>query len=302
MAFSLIAAPVTPVKDGKINHDTISKYASLLHGNGVHGAFVNGTTGEGVSLHLPDRCALVERWVKVAPRGFKIIVHVGSTSFEQTRQMILHAQQAGAQAVGSIGPMFFKPGSVDDLASYCAKEAAVAPSMPYYFYHIPVLSNIHYPMLEFLKRAHGKIPNLAGIKYTFETLADFDSCCRFAGGKYEMLWGRDEMFLPAMAMGGARGAIGSTYNVAAPIYTGIQEALERNDLDEARRLQRTSIDFINVMISSGSFNSALKVILGWLGIDTTGEVFPPLKSLPADAIKTLRAGLDAMDFFKHANK
>ncbi len=302
MDFSLIAAPVTPVKDGKIEYGVVDEYAPFLHRNGVNGAFVNGTTGEGVSLNIADRMALVERWIQAAPRGFKIIVHVGHTSFDTTKQLVLHAQKAGAHAVGSIGPMFFKPGSVDDLVTYCAKEAAVAPSIPYYFYHIPVLSNIHYPMLEFLKKAHGKIPNLAGIKYTFETLADFDSCCRFEASKYEMLWGRDEMFLPAMAMGGARGAIGSTYNVAAPLYTALLDALQRHDLDAARKLQRASIDFIRVFVASGSFNSALKVTLGWLGIKMGGEVLPPLHTLSGPAIEALRAGLEAVDFFKYANK
>jgi N-acetylneuraminate lyase len=47
----LIAAPFVPLNgDGEVNDDQIPAYYDLLVKNGVVGAFINGSTGEGVSL------------------------------------------------------------------------------------------------------------------------------------------------------------------------------------------------------------------------------------------------------------
>lgn len=48
--------------------------------------------------------------------------------------------------------------------------------------------------------AGGRIPNLAGVKYTHETLAAYFEALRLDHGRYDMLWGRDEMLLGALAM------------------------------------------------------------------------------------------------------
>ena len=66
-------------------------------------------------------------------------------------------------------------------------------------------------MRDFLKAADGKIPNLAGIKYTHYDLMDLQLCMQVANGKYTLLYGRDQWLLSAIALG-VHGAVGSTYN------------------------------------------------------------------------------------------
>ena len=47
----LIAAPFTPMhKDGSLNLSVIPAYYEMLKANGVSGAFICGSTGEGVSM------------------------------------------------------------------------------------------------------------------------------------------------------------------------------------------------------------------------------------------------------------
>ena len=91
-------------------------------------------------------------------------------------------------------------------------------------------------MLNLLQEVDGTIPNFAGIKYTHEDFMDFLSCLRFQNGKYDMLWGRDENMLAALSLG-SKGAVGSTYNYAAPLYSEMAEAFDRNDLEKAQALQ-----------------------------------------------------------------
>ena len=76
----LIDAPFTPFyENGEVNYEPIEAYAKLLVKNGLKGVFINGSSGEGYMLNEEERMKLAERWVEVAPKGFKVIVHVGST-------------------------------------------------------------------------------------------------------------------------------------------------------------------------------------------------------------------------------
>ena len=85
------------------------------------------------------------------------------------------------------------------------------------------------PMSGFLGKISDMLPNFAGIKYTHEDFMDFISCLNFKEGTYDMLWGRDECMLSALVLG-CRGAVGSTYNYAAPLYLSLIDAFDRGDL------------------------------------------------------------------------
>src|SRR5690606_838197 len=121
--------------------------------------------------------------------------------------------------------------------------ARVCPGTPFYYYHIPVLTGVNFPMIDLLKAVDGECPNFAGIKYTQEDFMDFLSCLHFRNGKYDMLWGRDENMLSALVLG-SKGAVGSTYNYIAPLYHDLITAYENGDVEQARDLQQKSIDFI----------------------------------------------------------
>src|SRR5690606_36257562 len=98
---------------------------------------------------------------------------VGGTSISDARELAIHAREAGLDAVSFTAPFYFKPASVEALADCCAAVASAVPDLPFYYYHIPVLTGVGYPMYELLKAVHGRIRNFAGIKYTHEDFMDF---------------------------------------------------------------------------------------------------------------------------------
>src|SRR3569833_2624906 len=123
------------------------------------------------------------------------------------------------------------------LAKACVEIAAVVSDMPFYYYHIPVLTGVGFDMYDLLKAVDGKVPNFAGVKYTHEDFMDFLSCMHFQNGKYDMLWGRDENMLSALVLG-TKGAVGSTFNYAAPLYYDLIDAFNNGDLKKAQQLQQ----------------------------------------------------------------
>src|SRR5207253_6272092 len=93
------------------------------------------------------------------------------------------------------------------------------------------------------------------------------------------VFGYDELLLAGLTLG-VRGAVGSTYNFAAPLYQRLIAAFERGDLTTARSAQLESVRMIRVLQEFG-FSRASKAMMGLLGVDC-GPVRLPLKPM-ADA-------------------
>lgn len=120
---------------------------------------------------------------------------------------------------------------------FCAGIAVAAPKLPLYYNQIPTMTGVSLPCADFLAAARDRIPNLAGVKFTYENLMDYLACVEFPEGRYDACFGRDEILLAGLSLGAA-GAIGSTHNYAAPIYLRLMEAFHRGDLGRRGRSNR----------------------------------------------------------------
>ena len=297
----LIDAPFTPMKpNGDINPDVIPAYAAMLAKNGLKGVFINGSSGEGYMLTPEERKILAEAWVKAAPEGFKVIVHVGSCCLREAAELARHAEQIGAWGIGSMAPPFPKIGRIEELVLYCEAIAGAAPSLPFYYYHIPAFNGCFLPMLELLKAVDGRIPNFAGIKYTFESLYEYNQCRLYKDGKYDMLHGQDETYLPSLAQGGAQGGICGTTNYTGRVQVAIGEAWAAGDLAKARELQDYSQAVINVICNFRGNIVGGKRIMKLIGLDL-GPNRVPWRNVTPEEEKELRAQLEAIDFFSRCN-
>ena len=296
----LVAAPHTPFKaNGDVALKTIPDQARLLARNGVIGAFICGTTGEGSSLTSDERRQVVESWMANKPAKLAIIVHVGHLCYRESQALAEHAQKSGATAVATIAPSFFKPTSVVELVDWCAGVAAAAPHLPFYYYHMPAMTGVTIGATAFLERAHGRIPNLAGVKFTHENLMDFSQAGQVAGGKYEILFGRDEILLAGLSLG-ALGAVGSTYNFAAPLFNRILRAHAAGHLAAARRDQAKAMTLISLLHRNGGL-AAGKVAMKLIGLDL-GPMRLPIRTLSAAQEKSLHSELKEVGFFEFASK
>ncbi len=295
----LIAAPFTPfLPSGELALTVVPRLAHLLERNGVSGAFICGTTGEGCSLTSEERRQTAEAWRAAASSRLKLIVHAGHLSLKESCALARHAQEIGADAIAAIAPSFFKPSDAADLVEWCRELAAAAPALPFYYYHMPAMTGVKISAAAFLARADGRIPTLAGVKFTDEDLEDFQAARRGAEGRYELLFGRDEILLAGLERG-ATGAVGSTYNFAAPLFLQIMRAQHGNDLAAAAAGQAKARAFIDVMIRFGGLPAG-KAIMKLIGLDC-GPTRLPLRALRREQEEELRAALQAIGFFDYAS-
>jgi N-acetylneuraminate lyase len=291
----LIAAPFNPMdKKGNILFDQIGVYYDFLEKNKVVGAFINGSTGEGVSLSQKERMRVVEEWTEHSrvKKTVKVINLVGGTSYVECIENALHSAENGVDAIAIVAPFYFKPSGPGQLAEFCARIAEQVPELPVYFYHIPVLTGCTVDMYSFLQEAAPNIPNLAGIKYTHEDFMDFLSCIHFMDGKFDMLWGRDENLLSALILG-TRAGVGSTYNYAAPLYYQMIEAFDRGDFETARKLQQKSIDMIRLLGKHGGISTG-KAYLKYIGFDF-GQFRLPVFNMTDDMYKHFEKDVRALN-------
>ena len=307
----LIDAPFTPMyADGTVNYEIIPDYAEMLARNGLKGVFINGSSGEGYMLTEHERMSIAETWVRAARKvtttngePFKVIVHVGSCCVKSSRLLAEHAQKIGAWGIGAMAPPFPRINRVEELVRYCEEIACGASQLPFYFYHIPAFNGAFLSMYDFLKTVDesGRIPNLAGIKYTFESLYEYNRCRRYKDGKYDMLHGQDETILPSLAMGGAQGGIGGTTNYNGRVLTGIIDAWTQGDLEAARRLQNYAQDVIDVICCFRGNIVGGKRIMKLIGYDM-GPNRTPFQNMTDEEETLLKQKLEDIDFFNHCNK
>lgn len=291
----LIAAPFTPFKtDGEINPERIPAYAKKLKADNVKGVFICGTTGEGMLMTNDERKIVAEKWMAEQTKEFKVIVHVGTTSAKQSKELAEHAQNLGAYAIGSMGPAFLKPSRTDELIDFCVEVASGAPELPFYYYHIPSVSGIDVSMVDFLQKAPARIPNLTGIKFTHNNFMEMQQCLQLDEGKWDVLHGFDEVLLAGLGFG-VKAAVGSTYNFLAPLYNRIIEAFNSGNLSLARKLQAESVQIVKILLRYNGAIVAGKSIMKSVGLDC-GPCRTPLRNLTEIEYSNLVKELEKAEF------
>jgi N-acetylneuraminate lyase len=292
----LVAATHTPFKeDGSLNLPIVEKQAAHLVASGVTVVFIGGTTGESHSLTVDERLALADRWAAVS-RGtpMKLIVHVGANCLADARTLAAQAQKLNAHAISALAPSYFKPRSIESLIACCQEMVSAAGETPFYYYDIPGMTGVSLSMPDFLGTAAGRIPTLAGVKFSNPDLMAYQKCLHAEDGRFDIPWGTDEYLLAALAVGAA-GGVGSSYNFAAPVYTRMITAFAKNDLAAAREEQYRAVQLIDLLAGYG-YMSAAKATMGFLGIDV-GPARLPHSRLTAEQTTGLRSSLERLGFF-----
>lgn len=287
----LIPAVFTPMDaDGALNLALVPAIVEQLVRDGVDGLYICGSTGEGPSLTREERMATAEAYIGAAG-NLPAVVQVGHQSVREARTLADHAKASGASAISAVPPDYFKPGSLDALIDTLAEIAV--PGLPFYYYHIPSMTGVEVDVVALLERGRERIPTLAGVKYSAHTV--FEMQAALAVDDMNVVFGSDEMLLSAL-VAGAHGAVGSTYNFAAPLYGRILHALDRGDLLTAWREQGRSVEMVRVLVAHGGL-PAFKAMMGLVGLDCGGPRLP-LRGLDADAVAALRADMARIGFFE----
>ena len=199
-----------------------------------------------------------------------------------------------------MGPLFFKPNTVSTLVDFCAEVAGAAPDIPFFYYHIPIISGIDLPMRDYIEEAKVKIPNFAGIKYTSDNLDEMRGCNSMDDGKWNVFNGFDENLFKALQLG-VFSAVGSTYNYMNPIYFSMIEEFKAGRILEAEQKQKKCNDIIQILFGNGGAQVSGKAIMKMVGVDC-GPCRLPLTNLSDKSISDLHDALQKKNFFQEISR
>ena len=300
----ILNAVFTPMfEDGSVNYNRIPDLFQHCVNTGASGIFLNGTTGECMSLNLQERLQLVEKWSAYRTQAnlpdFKIFVHVGSCNLDETAQMAEHAQHMGADGIAMVPTFYFRPKTLEDLIDQCKYVADAASDTPFYYYNIPSLTGVEFPMISLMEMASKRIPNFAGLKNSATDIVDYQHCIHFAKDKYTLYWGADEAFMMLYAAGN-RSYVGSTYNYMGGLYHKMLKAHYAADFETVVSLQGEADAIYRVMERYNGV-SAGKEIMRLIGVDC-GPVRRPLKPFTAAESETLLTKLKETSLFRNSLK
>jgi N-acetylneuraminate lyase len=297
---NLIAATYTPLQqDFRINLSAVKTYATFLKRNQVAGAFVNGSTADFVSLSTEERKLIIDAWSKDKPSDFYLINHVGHNNLREAIALTEHCADK-VDAIAALAPFYFKLNSLEQLLEYCKQIALAAPKLPFYYYHIPVLTGANFKMHDFLKIATKEIPNFSGIKFSKNDLIDFKFCLNYNNSSSNILFGVDELYLSSLPLGAA-GWVGSTYNHLAPLYHKIKEAFENKNNILAGELQGKAMRFVELLDQYGGYNGVAKGLMKTLGVDCGPSRFPH-SSLNMQRYQQITEALEKEGIFQYTSR
>ncbi|XP_035918749.1 N-acetylneuraminate lyase A-like [Anopheles stephensi] len=256
--FTGLMAPVfTPYTNGNetLNLQAIEPYVELLKANRVKGVLVNGTSGEGMLLTVAERMLVTEAWQSACKKhGITVMVQIGGAPYPDVVQLARHALQIDVDAVLCLPELYFKPKTAETLVSYLKSVAKYCPTLPFFYYHIPMFTDVNVHMPTFLNRAEQEIGNFRGIKYTSGDLEQGSACLK--DGRTIFL-GADTILCGAVAAG-FDSFIMTTLNICPETAFEIITDVNRGAVQDAREKQRKLNAHIATILQHGDWVSAMK--------------------------------------------
>ena len=290
----VIVALLTPVdREGKVDHGALRQLVERLTSRGVAGVSPLGSTGEGYSLGLDQRLAVVETVAESVTAGMPVIPGVFAHNHEQAVAEIAAYADRGGTAV-LVAPPGYYPLSAAEQEGYFSRLADAA-ALPLVMYNIPVYTKVQ--IAPAVAAALAPHPRVAGLKDSGRDLgyaARLLDAVRAAGAAadFSVLTGTDSMLVSYM-LAGARGTICASANVVPERVLAVYDAVKAGKLDDALRLEAT-LRQVQDACAIGASPAAYKAAVAHSGVGEPWLVPPRLPLTEAETAELVER-LTALD-------
>ena len=287
-----ISAPLlTPyLPDGQVNYEAYERLAAYVTGNGIHGVFVGGTTGEFVNLTVEERKNMLLAAKRGVAPGSRVMFNVTAMNLRDLEELLKWAGEKGADAVSVTAP-YYHPYDQKALTEYFCRVADMAEGQPLYLYNMPGMTRN--PIAASTLRAVAeRCPNLKGIKDSsmdFMTLLEYQ--CEVDKPGFEIITGNDAQVLPAL-QSGAAGALIAMASVFPGLCRSIWDRYQSGDLEGARDAQKTILK-LRALVRSVMPVMSHKAMMEEMGF-VMGPARFPMRELTPEERKKVRDTIEAL--------
>ncbi|MGF1578253.1 MAG: dihydrodipicolinate synthase family protein [Gemmataceae bacterium] len=271
----IIPPLVTPLRDrDTLDEVGLSRLLEHVVAGGVHGVFLLGSTGEGPSLSYRLRRELIGQACEIIAGRVPVLVGITDTSFVESVNLSLVAEDAGASAVVLSTPYYFPP-SQPELVSYVDRLVEELP-LPLMLYNMPDLTKVWFEIDTLQSLA--KHPAIIGIKDSSGDLVYFERLMeiRKVRPDWSILMGPEALLVEAMRLG-SDGAVAGGANVVPRLFVECYQAAGAKDArtQELLRLIERLQQIYQAGESASRFVKGTKCALSILGLcdDVVAEPF-----------------------------
>ena len=278
----VIVALLTPVtQEGRVDHGALRRLVERLVDRGVTGVSPLGSTGEGYSLGLDQRLAVVDTVAGSVPAGMPVIPGVFAHNHEQAVAEIAAYADHGGTAVLTAPPCYYPLRAAEQEAYF--SRLADATALPLVMYNIPAYTKVQIaPAVAAALAAHPRVAGLKDSGRDFGYAAGLLDAVKAAGAAadFSVLTGTDSMLVSYM-LAGARGTICASANVVPEVVLAVYEAVRAGKLDEALRLE-TTLRQVQAAFGIGAPPAAVKAAVALSGVGEPWLVPPRLPLTDAE--------------------
>lgn len=272
-------------ENGEISPERVRELTEFHIKKGVKGVYVNGSSGECIYLSVEDRKVVLENVMAVAKGKLTVIAHVACNNTKDSIELAKHAESLGVDAIAAIPPIYFRLPEYS-IAAYWNAMSNAAPNTDFIIYNIPQLAGV--ALTQSLYEEMRKNPRVIGVKNSSMPVQDIQLFCAAGGDDYIVFNGPDEQFISGRAIG-AEGGIGGTYGAMPELFLKLNELINENKMEEAKKLQYDINEVIYKMCSChGNMYGVIKEILRINENLNIGSVREPLTELSEEDIEVVK--------------
>jgi len=293
----IYAATLCPLlEDFKIDEATLSRHLeSCALVPGMAGLLINGHAGENFMLSREEKRRVVEIAAEVCGQYSILVNGINAEDSLEAQRHVDDARAAGADAVLIFPPFSWALSQDDQMAVTHHKVANANAQMPLMLYQAGVKAGTMAYRPEILAKLV-TLPNVVGIKEGSWEAAAYESNLRLvkkvAPHVTMMASGDEHLFTCFMV--GSEGSLVSLAAVVPELVIALAEAVQRKDIDAARRLNERIFPLAKAIYGtapSGYATARLKTCLKLLGRIPNDLMRQPIEPLSSTEVNALSRAL-----------
>lgn len=236
--------PPTPfTESGAIDEASLRRCIDFCILAGAHGIVMGVNASEAVALTDDERLLATEVTLHQVGRRVPVIIGVSGVSTASSKLFATHAREHGADAVMAMPPYVLHPGP-DEIYRFYAELSESVEGVPVWIQDFP--GPVGTPMsVDLMARIVTEIEGVAFVKEETAQAPQVISQLRdLAGARIRgMMGGMGGRYLLDEVGRGTCGTMPACY--VTDVHVGVWSAIERGDVDEARRLHTSMLPLLN---------------------------------------------------------
>ncbi len=274
-------AVVTPMKDGKVDFDSLGKLIDWQIEQGTDAIVAVGTTGEASTLTDEEHRAVIKYAVEHTAGRVPVIAGTGANDTDYEVSLSRYACEVGADALLLVTPYYNKTTQKGLIKHFFA--AADASSKPIILYNVPSRTGMSIAPETYKELS--KHERIVATKEASGNISQIAQTIALCGEDLAVYSGNDDQITPIMSLGGL-GVISVVANIMpGETHLITKYALEGN-FAESARLQLELLDLINALFVEVN-PIPVKAAMGLLGL-CSPEIRLPLCEPEPKTIDLLR--------------